>query len=125
MRACPESKAALELLTSRFEGQAAQPARRESRTFTEKHSFYVVHPQEREELSQMILRSLSRNILRRPSVFYWSLINISGKSKLEIELKYNIRGGEEDEKWNPNIGYFLIGFARTAYHLFSFYYMEA
>ncbi|OIX25018.1 hypothetical protein DAY12_29180 [Bacillus thuringiensis] len=38
MRACPESKAALELLTSRFEDQAAQPASRESRTFTEKHS---------------------------------------------------------------------------------------
>lgn len=39
MRACPESKAALELLSSRFEGQAAQPASRESRTFTEKHSY--------------------------------------------------------------------------------------
>ncbi|RBN52335.1 hypothetical protein DSD18_33715 [Bacillus thuringiensis] len=72
MRASPESKAALELLTSKFEGQAAQPASRKSRTFTEKHSFYVVNPQEKKELSQMILRPLSRNILRRPRIIYKS-----------------------------------------------------
>ncbi|GMG72107.1 hypothetical protein ShirakiTB12_05750 [Priestia megaterium] len=53
--------------------------------------YNVVDPQGREELSQMILRSLSRNILRRPSIlFKW--LSLQRKSKLEIELKYNIRG---------------------------------
>ncbi|MEC3298359.1 hypothetical protein P9006_27650, partial [Bacillus thuringiensis] len=55
----------------RFEGQAAQPASKESRAFTEKHSSNVVNPQEVKELSQMILKSLSRNILRRPSIFIY------------------------------------------------------
>ncbi|WP_310876727.1 helix-turn-helix transcriptional regulator [Priestia megaterium] len=45
----------------------------------------------------MILRSLSRNILRRPSIlFKW--LSLQRKSKLEIELKYNIRGSDEYEK---------------------------
>ncbi|PFF91959.1 hypothetical protein CN329_08630, partial [Bacillus cereus] len=76
-----------ELLSSRFEGQAAQPASREPRTFTEKHSFNVVNPQEVEELSQMILKSLSRNILRRPSILFAGLL-LRRKSKPEIGLKY-------------------------------------
>lgn len=88
MRASPESKAALELLTSRFEGQAAQPASRESRTFTEKHSFNVVTPQGCVELSQMILRPLSRNILGRPSILLITGLLLQRKSKSEIGLKY-------------------------------------
>ncbi|PFV50188.1 hypothetical protein COL00_14320 [Bacillus cereus] len=51
--------------------------------------FIVESLQNMEELPQMILRLLSRNILRHLSIFYGSLIKISGKSNLEIELKYN------------------------------------
>lgn len=34
----------------------------------------------------MVISVLSRNILRRSSVFYGYLINISGKRRLEIEI---------------------------------------
>jgi len=67
MSTIPDSKAALELLTSRFEIQGAQPASRKFRTYTGKQSIYVVEPQGGKELSQMILSSLSRNISGRPS----------------------------------------------------------
>ncbi|MEC2459530.1 hypothetical protein P9Y32_25400, partial [Bacillus cereus] len=74
--------------TSRFEDQAAQPASREPRAFTEKHSFRVVNPQGNAELSQMILRPLSRNILRRPSIFFITGLLLESKTKPEIGLKY-------------------------------------
>lgn len=67
MRAHPGSKAAPALLSAGFDLQEAQPASRESRAFTEKQSINVVDPQEEKELSQMILRPLSRNIPGRPS----------------------------------------------------------
>ncbi|MEJ9262825.1 hypothetical protein P4517_29890, partial [Bacillus thuringiensis] len=68
--------------------QAAQPASKESRAFTEKHSSNVVNPQEVKELSQMILKSLSRNILRRPSIFFITGLLLERKTKPEIGLKY-------------------------------------
>ncbi|MFD2118170.1 hypothetical protein ACFSJH_20945, partial [Paenibacillus yanchengensis] len=61
------SKAALELLTSRFEHQGVQPACRKVETHTGKQSLGAVNPQGGKELSQMILRPLSRNISERPS----------------------------------------------------------
>ncbi|MEB9487450.1 hypothetical protein P4I82_19590, partial [Bacillus cereus] len=49
---------------------------------------YVVSPQEEKELSQMILTSLSRNILRRPSILFITGLLLKKKSKSEIGLKY-------------------------------------
>ncbi|MEJ9192042.1 hypothetical protein P4G81_19795, partial [Bacillus cereus] len=60
----------------------------EPRAFTEKHSFSVVNPQGNAELSQMILRPLSRNILRRPSIFFITGLLLESKTKPEIGLKY-------------------------------------
>ncbi|MEB9211822.1 hypothetical protein P4H95_19765, partial [Bacillus cereus] len=58
------------------------------RAFTEKQSFRVVNPQGNTELSQMILTSLSRNILRRPSILFITGLLLKKKSKSEIGLKY-------------------------------------
>lgn len=54
-------------LSPEFERQCAQPASMKCRTYTEKQSLDVVKLQGQEELSQMILRPLSRNISRRPN----------------------------------------------------------
>lgn len=52
---------------------------------TEKHPFNVVNPQEVEEMSQMILKSLSGNILKRPSSLFIGLL-LGKKSKPGIRL---------------------------------------
>ncbi|WP_218944405.1 hypothetical protein, partial [Bacillus cereus] len=49
---------------------------------------YVVNPQEDKELSQMILRPLSRNTLRRPSILFITGLLLQRKTKPEIGLKY-------------------------------------
>ena len=94
----PDLKAALELLTSRFEVQGEQPASRKLRTYTEKQSFGVVAPQERKELSQMILRPLSRNIAGHPRIFYIYYSRKVRKIGSKEEPKYNIRGERKLKK---------------------------
>src|SRR5699024_3944504 len=59
-------KAALELLTSRFKNEGAQPACMKTKAHTGNQSFYAVQSARGKELSQMILRPLSRNITQRP-----------------------------------------------------------
>ncbi|MEC3037187.1 hypothetical protein P9Z79_10580, partial [Bacillus cereus] len=55
---------------------------------TDKHTNRVENPQGNAELSQMILRPLSRNILRRPSIFFITGLLLESKTKPEIGLKY-------------------------------------
>lgn len=68
IRTCPDSKAVLDLLSSRFEVQGEQPASRKHRTYTEKQSFNVVKPTRGER----IVPTLSRNISGHPrNLIYW------------------------------------------------------